>query len=67
MGFVLGVLVLWILGGFSGGESGHLLRSDFIRGDFFLVFNVHHGKFTIDTGGGGKGRTNSSALDKKQI
>ena len=24
MGFVLGVLVLWILGGFSGGESGHL-------------------------------------------
>ena len=67
MGFVLGVLVSWILGGFSGGESGHLDLISF-KENFFLVsrlvLNVHHEKFTINTG---EGRTNSSALDKKQI
>ena len=43
MGFVLGVLVLWILGGFSGGESGHLDLISlegifFLFQDLFLMF-----------------------------
>ena len=43
VGFVLGVLVLWILGGFSGGESGHLDLISleeifFLFQDLFLMF-----------------------------
>ena len=58
MGFVLGVLVLWILFDFSGGESGHLDLISFEEIFFLvsiLVLNVHHEKFTINTGEGGNG------------
>ena len=48
MGFVLGVLVLWILGGFSGGESGHLDLISleeifFLFQDLFLIFIMKRG------------------------
>ena len=48
MGFVLGALVLWILGGFSGGESGHLDLISleeifFLFQDLFLIFIMKRG------------------------